>query len=698
MRGLKNLIILAVILAVPGISAAADLTAQGISILDGNGNSRATFSNTESLILRQQVRNDTLSKGMMIRFKFFILNPAGAVVFTHTGNAAPGTPGTAQTQISGISIPSFYNVPGVYVYRAEADLDTEIVVQEVKFTISSPNITLIYPPYGAKGLSDKPLIFRWIASGASRYRITVSDNAGLYNPAHQGVNSGEGFYTYPETSTQPREELVPEQVYYWKIEGLDAAGNKLSESDISNFSLKSQVSSQTRDVAVSALETTTPENDFKKPMNFKATLSNTGSTNETNITAKLTLGGLPAQDSPKQVAFINAGEKKEIPFTAFVPDGQDTALAVACIDLFDDNIPDNCKTLLISRNIGLLSGTSNGASGGGAKEMTFEEMYDAILQKLGPDALNALDGYTFESIACPNCAQGELGGLVQSLTTGDAGISNASLEGAAQAAQPGTGQGTAPAQPSEDAAAGYPDEPDLELAGKLSPQEMYYAILLKLGPDALNALEGYTFESIICADCAQGELVGLVQSLMKGQAGISNASIEGTAQEPQSAAGQITAPAQPSEDAAAGYPDEPDLNIPGAKNPQPHTEATEQKTGTDIEWSGFSEALPSDEGRTYAIRTKKDWQEVWKLLSNENTPEIDFNAKTIIGIITGRKDRAETVRLLGRRTSDEGIVFDYYVVEVPKDTTTMFSAYVFRAVDKLTEKVEFKRLDVSKQQ
>lgn len=560
-------------LAMP--AGAQNLTAVSVSVNDVSGTPRTTFSSGERIALRQAVLVGNLGATGQVLFKFTVQRPSGGD-FTHTGNSAPGTPGGAQSQIA-LPISAIYTIPGQYVYKAEATLDSYTpVVQQTNFTISSPNITLIYPPSGARGLSDKPLTFRWAASGASRYRITVSDNGGLYNPLHTAVNSGESFYSYPENPGQPREQLVADQVYYWKIEGLDSANNVISESNIYNFSLKAQASAQSRNVAITALELSSPALDFDKPLNFKARLQNSGSVGESNLSVRLTLGGLAAQDSPKQVLSISPGEHQDIPFTVFMPPGQDEGLAVACVDLFDDNIPDNCKTKLISKSAGASIPVV------APKKLTYDQMFQEILKRLGPEAAAMLEGYTFTSLTCSGCSQDDLAAIIAALVSGDAQLVNAAvLESGAGAAAP-TGAAAA-------------------------------------------ALDGE----------------------------------------------------------APGAPEELAIDIP------------EQPEGTD-EWAGFTEAVKTKEPASYVIRSRKEWKRLWKTISTGEEPEVDFDKKMVVGVVSGAGDHAQTVRLMGKRKTDSGVAFDYYVIEAPEEEQQQVSAYVFKVYDRDEEKAEFKRLDVSK--
>ena len=410
--------------------------------------------------------------------------------------------------------------------------------------------------------------------------MTVADNAGLYNPAHEALNGGENYYSYPDNPSQPREQLVPDQVFYWKVEGLDASNNRISESNVYNFSLRSQASAQSRNVTVTALELSAPALDFEKPLNFKAVLFNSGSTTESNISLKMSLGGIPAQDSPKQVAMIGPGEKKEVPFTAFMPSGQEEGLAVACSDLFDDNIPDNCKTRLISKNAGLPAAPKTG------KKLSYEEMFQEIIKRLGPDAAKALEGYTFESLTCANCSQDELSSIISALISGEAQLVNASVldTGGAQA---GAGAQT-----------------------------------------------------------------------------------------------QVAAAAE--EEAAPAEQMETNLEVP------------ELKDETPGEWTGYTQPLKTREGAGYIIRDRKEWKRIWKAISSEELPDVDFGAKMVAGVISGARDRAESVRMLGKRKTEDGIAFDYYIIEAAAGVKPPLAAFIFKVYDKAEGKAEFKRLDVAK--
>lgn len=667
---------LAAVLAALPCPASANLTAAGIAVLDVTNAARNSYSNTEYVVLRQQVRNETASSNM-ISFKFYIKNPSGATVFTHTGNAAPGTPGLAQTQLSGMNISRFYSVPGDYVFRGEATLDAETVTQEIKFAVSSPNITLIYPPLGARALADTPLIFRWSASGASRYRLTVSDSASLYNPVHTAMNSGESSYSYPANPTQPREQLSPGQVYYWKVEGLDAYNNVISNSNIYNFSMQAQ-GTKTRDVAVTTLEMPNPGAlDFTKQVEFKVIIKNLGDSSENNINVKLTIGGMPADGSPKSVPTLDAGQSHTLPFNGYVPQDQNQSLVVACIDLFDDNIPNNCKTLLLTKPSAQVTGPAQDY-----KNMTYDQMLEALKKRLGPDIMKQLEGYDLSSLTCTNCAGNELNSIISALLSGAATITNASVtEDTPISVQTGGGG----AMETDTGAEEKPDM-DIDFSGAgdggqpkdYTEKEMWDILKKRLDAATLKSLEGYDIGSMFCSNCTKGELNSLFAALESGEASISGASVTGAsiAVQPHGADGKAE---DDSEEPAEM--DDPEL--------------APMQTSPD-EWTGYTNAFNNDEIINFAVKTKDDWKKLWGIISNESAPSVNFKDKMVIGIVAGGDNRADTIRLLSQRPGEEGLKVDYYLIKAEESRELPFSPYIFKVVDKVEGKVEYKRLDVDK--
>jgi hypothetical protein len=68
----------------------------------------------------------------------------------------------------------------------------------------------------------------------------------------------------------------------------------------------------------------------------------------------------------------------------------------------------------------------------------------------------------------------------------------------------------------------------------------------------------------------------------------------------------------------------------------------------------------------------------------------------VAGIIASAADRSESVRILGKRKTDDGVVFDYYVIEAPAGEKPRMAAYIFKLFERSDEKVSFKRLDEPK--
>ncbi|PMZ61519.1 hypothetical protein C1X97_30690, partial [Pseudomonas sp. FW306-2-11AA] len=89
------------------------------------------------------------------------------------------------------------------------NLDGVTLEQDQTFTVSSPNLLLIYPPNGATNLTDNPLTFQWFSSGATSYRVTVADNLAMYNPVYQTTVTGVNSMTYPNNPnpSDPRQRL-----------------------------------------------------------------------------------------------------------------------------------------------------------------------------------------------------------------------------------------------------------------------------------------------------------------------------------------------------------------------------------------------------------------------------------------------------------------------------------------------------------
>ncbi|PCI36123.1 MAG: hypothetical protein COB53_10275 [Elusimicrobia bacterium] len=372
---------LAMTLASP--SWAGLLTTTGIEVLDITGAARASFSNNEKIRMQAKVNNASLSSNF-IRFTFKITNPAGKQVFSHTGNAVPGRVGNAATRVSGLPIDRIFTGPGIYTLTSTAELDGQTVSQSATFTVSSPNILLLYPPNGAQEVGDKPLIFRWNSSGATKYRITVGETPSFFNSVFQeNTTGGQDFFSYPENPSDSRARLASGTNYYWKVEGLDAAGNVIATSDVP-YSFSVAAASLTRDLAVTSLSVLSKTG---LSINFRASVVNQGGTTETNLALKFSMGGLPAPGSPVTMGSMLPGLSKDYDFTVIFPDDQSQSLAIACIEFFDDNVANNCKSMQIEKPP-VEGGSDSGQIFSDARVLTKEELWDQIsklLQSMGMD-------------------------------------------------------------------------------------------------------------------------------------------------------------------------------------------------------------------------------------------------------------------------------------------------------------------------
>ncbi len=399
-------------------AVAALLTGQGVTILDQTGAPRTTFSTNEKIGFTQVVNNAVASPNRMF-FSFSVVAPNMNIVFRHVGNSVGGTVGNAASSVAGLAISGFAQGPGLYTLNATASLDGIPLVQTQTFTISSPNILLIYPPNGSSNLSDNPLTFQWYSSGAVTYRVTVGDNPSLYNAIFvQTTAAGVNSLTYPQNPSDPRQRLSSAQTYWWKVEGLDSNANVVATSQVP-FSFSVSNTALTRDLAVTELEITGPM-DSAGNIPFRVTVKNQGNTTESNTPLRVTLGGLAAPNTPITVPQLSPADALSFNVTASIPAGMNEGLAIACLNIFDDTVTNNCKTVSVTRPtaISSMSYTPDCASVGG------EQIWLAIRQILRDRGID-LAGYTFTGMdGVLTCA--ELSALLDQLRQGQA---RASLSG-----------------------------------------------------------------------------------------------------------------------------------------------------------------------------------------------------------------------------------------------------------------------------
>lgn len=409
---MRRILLAAALLLTASLASAGLLTGLGASVLDQTGAQRATFSTNEKIGFIQIVNNGVASPNRIF-FQFSVTAPNGNIVFRHVGNSVGGTVGNAASQVNGLAVSGFAQGPGLYTLKALANLDGIPLEQTQTFTISSPNLLLIYPPNGAQNLTDNPLTFQWYSSGASTYRVTVGDNPSLYNALFVQVTGiGASSLTYPQNPSDPRERLSTGQTYWWKVEGLDVNGNVVATSQVPyNFSVSN--TSLTRDMAVTALDVVGAI-DSGGNIPFNIVVKNQGNTTETNTPLRVTLGGLTAPNTPITVPQMSPGDSLTFNVSAAIPADMNEGLAIACLTIFDDTVSNNCKTLTVTRPAALSSGTfaqDCGSVGG-------DQIWLAIRQVLRDQGLN-LDDYNFTGME-GNLTCAELASLLDQLRQGQA--------------------------------------------------------------------------------------------------------------------------------------------------------------------------------------------------------------------------------------------------------------------------------------
>ncbi|MBI3288652.1 MAG: hypothetical protein HYZ74_03945 [Elusimicrobia bacterium] len=416
-------------LALASRAAAAGLLSAGsVAVLDGNSNARTTFTNNERITFQQRVFNGVVGTGR-ITFTFNVLSPTGGSVFQIAGNSAPGSVGNAATQLSGFPISKFYAGPGVYTLQAMAELDGQTITQQATFVISSPNIILLYPPNGAQDVADVPLTFRWISSGGSTYKVTVGDNPSFYNSLFtQDAQGAETSLTYPVNPPDSRQKLSAGQIYYWKVEAFDANGLQVGSS-AAPYSFTVQTSALSRDMAVTDLVVAGAA-DAAGNLPFKMTVKNQGGAAQSNVSLRFSVGGIPAPGTPVSMMMLGAGDAREYAFSAPMIAGLNQNLAIACIEFSDDNLGNNCKTLMVNQ----------AASGGGTADFggnpTAEQVWRSIQLLLAQQGMDLSD-YDLVGMEGQLSAD-ELKGLLDQIR---AGLADVSLSGPKTGA-PATSAGT----------------------------------------------------------------------------------------------------------------------------------------------------------------------------------------------------------------------------------------------------------------
>ena len=400
---------------------AANLASMTVQAQDASGATRSSFSSTERITFILRVQNTAVSSSN-IQFTFEVKDPAGARRLFQTGNSAPGSvTGFTGATLRGIPIAQFYSQPGVYTLVGTATLGVETLSASQTFTVLSPLITLSYPPNNARDLIDQPLIFRWVSSGASLYKVYVDDDPSFYNTLFS-AQSMAGFLAYPLNPTDERQRLSAGQVYYWKVEGLDASGNVVAKTELPfSFTVKAQANQATsRDIAILDIEKVNealPNAPGAIPV--AVLVKNQGGRPERNIALNFFADGAEAAGSPKKIESIDPGETKRFVFPARAPEEGKSLLLSAVIDFFDDN-PQNNKFSKQWR--------PDGQSADRAR-LSLAEIWELVRRGVtDPQVLAELEGYMVEGATGEKLSREGIQDLMQAVKDGKARVTGVDLK------------------------------------------------------------------------------------------------------------------------------------------------------------------------------------------------------------------------------------------------------------------------------
>ncbi|MBN1824379.1 MAG: carboxypeptidase regulatory-like domain-containing protein [Endomicrobiales bacterium] len=327
-------------------------TITSVQVLDSLRAVRTNYSSSENVVLSCKV--SSAEEGDRINFEFNVYDPANSLVFRHTGNSIPGTVGAGGSEVGNVSISRFYTNPGSYALEVTVTDGAGTVSQRTAFSVYSPIIILTYPSNGARDLVDQPLVFRWVGSGASKYKIYVDDDQSFYNTMYTAETTLTN-HTYPQNPTDQRQKLAGGQEYYWKVEGLDASGNRVASSQIPfSFTLKQSGASNTRDLGISKIYAS--DESAPPQLAIKVEVVNAGSQAESNVTLTLYVAGMVY--GTQKIAIIGVAETKTMTFLIEPPVTQpgQPLFVSATHDLFDDNVQNNILTAPISIKEGFWGG------------------------------------------------------------------------------------------------------------------------------------------------------------------------------------------------------------------------------------------------------------------------------------------------------------------------------------------------------
>ncbi|OGS34112.1 MAG: hypothetical protein A2474_01250 [Elusimicrobia bacterium RIFOXYC2_FULL_34_12] len=323
---MKKIILLSIICCFTVIESLLGLDIKTVYVTDQRGTIRTNFSDTEKVNLNVSISNTTAID--RISFIFEIYDPSGNKKFSHSGNSIPGSIGDGGSSVRFVPITNFFSSNGTYKLVVFANT----TMKEATFTIYAPNLTLTYPSNYARDLTDKPLVFRWVSSGAPKYRIYVDDDAAFFNCIFTD-DTMQTQYAYPSEPSDTRQKLAAGTVYYWKIEALDEAGSTIIKTPVPyNFTIKSTAITITaKDIAIT---------DMSLLNNVVViSLKNLGGKSESMIPISLYLNGIL-----QKTINIDNIMQNEVKTVSITPNISGNVVAMATITFDDDNTKNNIYT------------------------------------------------------------------------------------------------------------------------------------------------------------------------------------------------------------------------------------------------------------------------------------------------------------------------------------------------------------------
>lgn len=425
-RGLTIGLSILLVVVLKGFTGAQPITTiseniqiKDISVFDSAGRERTTFSSSEKIGF--SVTCDNQLPVDRVYFKFYVYNAKGVEIFRHTGNSAVGNVGEGSSSIRNIPVSRFYKSSGKYFYFARviagSQSDSPEATEVMVFYIYSPSITLSYPANGARGLIDKPLTFRWVSTGATKYRVYIDDDKGFYNCLFQTGKDGytdpvTTYFQYPTSPRDPRQKLAGGVIYWWKVEGLDSQGNVVTKTPVPfSFTLKETAPSvTTKDLAVTDI--ILDEKSTASELKFNVLVKNQGGMAISNIRVNLYVNGVPV--IPYQLLnFINTGKEETLTFLGGAVK-QKMVIVSAAIDFPDDNIKNNMLTEVFTLT----------------PEYRHYEPWEVwkIIKRFVRDLeiLKELEGYTLREVTF--IPQGDIGEELEKLEQGKAKVVGVEIE------------------------------------------------------------------------------------------------------------------------------------------------------------------------------------------------------------------------------------------------------------------------------